>query len=544
MADHGGPGSNVLQELDTSPFMGASPPDTAKYNHCGCCNKTFDRPSLLIRHNKTRTHARIHEAAMQAAATAQTVSPLVHTQDVMQPLDSHASGSTSHPPFPKPISTQSSSHISEPKSVVTAVEELLKAHTQSLHDKKQKAEAESKRLTVEVGKERECVRRSEAEKNEAVKLAENLKQQMVAMEERVRQFDEERTTLVAAMEVSREMEQGRLEIQRELAKEQERAQELVLEKEAAEEQIRGLTERVEGLEQEVWRQSEEVNKARHLEKEAVGRAEAAEKEKASADEKTLTAVGWAKECCDSAKAAEAQRAEETQRAETAERELEKALQKQKDQEDEIGRLKPGKAGQDGEVVEDHITVSEDATSAPYQLRSKRKRTLSRAARGTAQRMRRSVGASHEEATSRGSKAKRIGSLPDQLKQLSEDWEEWEEDEEFRVIRFDLQVSRGAEGDDALPGSYFIKCARYREESVISNIEIAVVLEHLYRKIFDQKELYIIGRVLKRHTFGTITASEYDALFDAEVEGTILLVLWRNFHEIITEVVSGIRTISE
>ncbi|KAK6843387.1 hypothetical protein PG987_004247 [Apiospora arundinis] len=343
---------------------------------------------------------------MQAAATVQGVLPLVHTQDVVQPLASHASDSTSHSPFPSPMPTLSSSHVAEPKSVVTAVGELLQAHTQSLYDEKRKAEAESNRLMVEVEKERERVRRSEIEKNEAAKLAESVKQQMVAMEEQVRQLHEERTTLVATMEVSRGMEQEKLEIQRELAKEQERAQELALEKEAADKQIRGLTERVEGLEQDVWRQSEEVNKARHLEKEAVGRAEAAEKEKASADEKTVMAVGWAKECCDSAKAAEAQRAEETQRAETAERELEKALQKQKDQEDEIGRLKTGKAEQDGEVVEDHITVSEEATSAPYRLRSKRKRTLSRAARGTAQRMRRSIGASHEEATSRGSKAKR------------------------------------------------------------------------------------------------------------------------------------------
>lgn len=481
---------------------------------------------------------------MQAAATVQDVPLLVHTQDAVRPLASQASDSASRPPLPSPMPTQPSSHVSEPKSVVTAVEELLKAHTQSLYDEKQKAEADSNRLTVEVGKERECVRRSEAEKNEAVKLAENLKQQMVAMDERVRQLDEERTTILAAMQLSRKMEQEKLEMQRELAKEQERAQELALEKEAAEEQIRGLAERVKGLEQEVWSQSEDVNTARHLEKEAIDRAEAAEKEKASADEKTLMAVGWAKECCDSAKAAEAQRTEETQRAETAERELEKALQRQKDQEDEIGRLKTGKAEQDGEVVEDHITVSEEAKSAPYQLRSKRKRTLSGVTKGAAQRMRRSVGVRHEEATSRGPKAKRIDPLPDQLKKLSEDWDEWEGEEKCRVIRFDLQVSRGSEGGNALPGSYFIRCARYGQESVISNIEIAVVLEHLYRKVFNQEELSIIGRVIRRYTFQTITMSEYDTMFGAEVEGTILLVLWCNFHEIITEVVSGIRNISQ
>ena len=540
----GGLDPNVLQGLDISPFTNAPHPGTAKYNHCGCCNKTFDRPSLLIRHNKTPTHARIYEAAMQAAATVQGVPPLVHTQDVAQPLASHASDSTSYTLFPSPMPTQSSFYVSEPKSVVTAVEELLKAHTQSLCDEKQKAEAESNRLTVEVGKERECVRRLEMEKNEAVKHAESLTQQMVVMDERVRQLDEERTTMVAAMEVSRGIEHGKLEIQRELAKEQERAQMLAFEKEAAEEQTRGLAERVKGLEQEVMRQSEEINTAQRLNNEAIGRAEAAEEKKASADEKTLMAVGWAKECCDSAKAAEAQRAEETQRAEAAERELEKALQKQKEQDDEIGRLKTGKAEQDGEVVEDHIMVSEEAKSAPYRLRSKRKRNLSRAATGTAQSMRRSVGARHEEATSRGPKAKRIEPLPDQLKQLSENWEDWEEGEEFRVIRFDLQVSRGSERNDALPGSYFIKCARYGEESVISNIEIAVVLEHLYRKVFNQEELWIIGRALRRHTFQTITTSEYDTMFGAEVDGTIILVLWCNFHEIITEVVSGIRNISE
>ncbi|KAK8125013.1 uncharacterized protein PG998_000772 [Apiospora kogelbergensis] len=486
----GGLDPNVLQGLDISPFTNAPHPGTAKYNHCGCCNKTC--------------------------------TPLVHTQDVAQPLASHASDSTSYPLFPSPMPTQSSFYVSEPKSVVTAVEELLKAHTQSLCDEKQKAEAESNRLTVEVGKERECVRRLEMEKNEAVKHAESLTQQMVVMDERVRQLDEERTTMVAAMEVSRGIEHGKLEIQRELAKEQERAQMLAFEKEAAEEQTRGLAERVKGLEQE----------------------RPQKRKKASADEKTLMAVGWAKECCDSAKAAEAQRAEETQRAEAAERELEKALQKQKEQDDEIGRLKTGKAEQDGEVVEDHIMVSEEAKSAPYRLRSKRKRNFSGAATGTAQSMRRSVGARHEEATSRGPKAKRIEPLPDQLKQLSENWEDWEEGEEFRVIRFDLQVSRGSERNDALPGSYFIKCARYGEESVISNIEIAVVLEHLYRKVFNQEELWIIGRALRRHTFQTITTSEYDTMFGAEVDGTIILVLWCNFHEIITEVVSGIRNISE
>ncbi|KAK8029506.1 hypothetical protein PG993_010797 [Apiospora rasikravindrae] len=342
--------------------------------------------------------------------------------------------------------------------------------------------------------------------------------------------------MITVIEVCRKAESDKLVTERILAEERIYAQKLAVDKAEADEGIRGLTRRIEILEQEVRDKSALVEQTLEAENKAVDRAERAEKDKKLSDEKALLTLGLTNDCCASAKRSEALQTER-ERAEKAEQELERALQTQKEQQDGIERLRAEKAKRNDAVVvrlSEPITPAEDEGGATSTLRrSKRRKRASL-----------KVYDQEQEFELSEPSTKRVKPLPEQLKQLF--WAEWEEGEESSLIRFNLQVSVHctAEGhDDARPGSCCIKCIRYEDESVISNHEIAALLEMLYRKTFNQEELSIIGQTFRRHTFRTITSSKYNDLFEAEVGGPIILVLWQNFAKFIMEVVAGFHDIS-
>ncbi|KAK8121323.1 hypothetical protein PG999_005443 [Apiospora kogelbergensis] len=474
--------------------------------------------------------------AADAAATEprifadQATLPLFHGRNDSQTRPSDDLVPPSQPHYPSPLPSELPFHLPRPdqakRAALEALEELLQAHTQPLHDELTKAKAAvaeaqeyASRLAAEIGVEQERVCQAEKER-----------------EEQVRQLDQARNTIMTVMEARSTAEHDKLETERILAEERQHAETLALEKAEAQEGVRRLTHRIKKLEQEVQEKSEQVEQAIEAKSEAIGCAERAENDKISAEEKALLALGLANDCRASAKRSEALQNEEMKRTEEAGKDLELALQRLNEQEKEIEHLRAEKARGNDTVIArgaEPITPAEDmseATSGPR--RSKRRRRQSS-----------KVYDGEREVGSSESGTKRVAPLPNQLRQLR--WAEWEGGAS-KLIHFDIQVSIHpiAEVHDVRPGSCSIKCVQYEEESVISNHQIATVLEMIYRKTFNQEELSIIGQALRRHTFRTIAVSEYSRLFEAEVDGPIILVLWQKFYEFITEVTAGIRGISE
>ncbi|KAK8048267.1 hypothetical protein PG994_009997 [Apiospora phragmitis] len=479
---------------------------------------------------RKHTAVALQKAADAAATepsflTGQAALPLLYGHNDSQPRASDGLIPPSQPHHPSPLPSELPFPVPRPdqakSAALEALEDLLRAHTQPLQDERTKAEAAvaeaqeyASRLAAEIGVEQERVRKVEKEK-----------------EEQVRQLDQARNTATIVTEARRKAEQDKLDTEQILAEERQHAETLVREKAEAHEEIRRLTHRMKKLEQEIQEKSEQAEQAIEAKNEAIGRAERAESDRNSADAKALLALGLANDCCTSAKKSESLQKEERERAEEAERDLEHALQRQNEQEKEIERLRAEKARGDDTVIArgaEVITPAEnmkEATSGPRRSK-RRKRPSSNAYDGESE-----VGSS-EPGT------KRVAPLPNQLRQLH--WAEWEGGAS-RLIHFDIQVSTHpiAEAHDVRPGSCSIQCVRYEEERVVSNHQIATVLEMIYRKTFNQAELSVIGQILRRHTFRTITASEYNSLFEAEVDGPIILVLWEKFPEFITEVTAGI-----
>lgn len=495
------------------------------------CYDTSGNQQIIRKHTAVALQKAADTAATEPRVFAdQTAFSPFHDQNDPQPSASddlvppsqphHRSSLPSEPPFHVPRPDQAKS------AALEALEEILRTHTQPLEDERTKAKAAmaeaqeyANRLAAEIAVEQERVRQAETER-----------------EEQARQLDQARNTIMTVMEARRTAEHDKLDTEQILAEERQHAETLVREKAEAHEEIRRLTHHIKKLEQEIQEKSEQAEQAIEAKNEAIGRAERAESDRSSADEKALLALGLANDCCTSAKKSEALQKEERERAEEAERDLEHALQRQNEQEKEIELLRAEKArGNDTVIARGAEVITpaagmREATSRPR--RSKRRRRASSKTYDEE----REVGSSEPD-------TKRVAPLLNQLRQLR--WAEWERGAS-RLIHFDIQVSihPTAEVHDVRPGSCSIKCIRYEEENVISNYQIATVLEMIYRKNFNQQELSIIGQTFRKYTFRTITASEYNSLFEAEVDGPIILVLWEKFPEFITEVTAGIRGISE
>ncbi|KAK8036830.1 hypothetical protein PG994_015327 [Apiospora phragmitis] len=194
---------------------------------------------------------------------------------------------SSQPHHPSPLPNELPVPVLMPgqakSAALEALEELLRAHTQPLHDEKTKAKAAvaeaqeyASRLATEIGVEQECVRKVEKEK-----------------EEQVRQLDQARDTAILVVEAHRKAEQDKLETEQILAEERQHAETLVLEKAEAHEEVRRLTHRIKKLEQEIQEKTEQAEQAIEAKNEAMSRAERAESDRSSADEKALLALGSA-----------------------------------------------------------------------------------------------------------------------------------------------------------------------------------------------------------------------------------------------------------